>query len=105
MINKKEIMEKLSQVVDPELGINIVDLGFIYEVNLLKVKKGETQKAEIRMTLTTPACPMADYLVDQVKQRLDALGDDIDIKENIVFDPPWSPEKMSEKAKAKLGYI
>lgn len=102
MITEKNIMDKLSLVIDPELGVNIVDLGFIYEVKMLETKP--KQKASIKMTLTTPACPMANYLLQQVKEKLDELGEDIDIDVNVVFDPPWSPEKMTDKAKAKLGY-
>ena len=105
MITKKQILEKLNQVIEPELGMSIVDLGFIYEVKILKSKKDEKQKAEIKMTFSTPACPMANYLLEQVKSRLDELGDGIDIQVNVVFDPPWAPDKMSKKAKARLGYL
>lgn len=103
-VTKKQILEKLSEVIDPELGLNIVDLGLIYEVSVEKAKKGERQKAQVRMTFTTPACPLATYLLGSIQSKLDELkGIDIDV--SVVFDPPWSPEKMSEKAKIKLGMI
>ena len=99
MVTEREILDKLNQVEDPELGISIVDLGLIYEIET----KGN--KANIKMTFTTPACPMMNYMLAEVKKRLDELGDDVDITVEIVFDPPWSPERMSEKAKIKLGMI
>ena len=104
MIKKKDIMEKLSQVIDPELGLNIVDLGLIYEVKVERTKKGETQKAEVKMTFTTPACPMMNYLLSMVESKLNELKD-IDIEVRVVFEPPWTPERMSKEAKLKLGII
>ena len=103
-ITKKQIMEKLSLVIDPELGINIVDMGLIYSVELLKTKKGEKHKAKVRMTFTTPACPMMNYLLADVESKLNELPD-IDIDVLVVFDPPWTPEKMTTKGKLKLGLI
>lgn len=103
-ITKKQILEKLSQVNDPELGVNIVDLGLIYEVKVLKTKKGENQKAEVRMTFTTPACPMINYLLGNVESKLNELKD-IDIEVTVVFEPLWTPDRMSKEAKMKLGMI
>jgi metal-sulfur cluster biosynthetic enzyme len=101
-VTKKQIMEKLSGVVDPELGVSIVDLGLVYEVHVKKTPKKGKQKADIVMTLTTPACPLADYLLGQVEAKLNELPD-IDINVRVVFQPVWSPDKMSEKAKIVLG--
>jgi metal-sulfur cluster biosynthetic enzyme len=98
MVTKDEILDKLREVKDPELGINIVDLGLIYEVDI------EDKKVLIKMTFTTPACPMMNYMLMQVKERLEELPD-LEIEIDIVFDPPWSPERLSEKAKLKLGII
>lgn len=103
-ITKKDILKKLRQVIDPELGVDIVDLGLIYEVNLIKTKKGEKQKAQVRMTFTTPACPMINYILANVESSLNEL-EDIDIDVTVVFDPPWKPEMMSKEAKLKLGMI
>ena len=103
-LTKKQVLEKLSAVIDPELGLNIVDLGLIYEITVHKKKEGENQKAEVRMTLTTPACPLANYLLAEVESKLGEIpGADIEV--SVVFDPPWSPERMSDKAKAKLGML
>ena len=104
MVTKAELLEALSQVEDPELGINIVDLGLIYEVNA-KARKGKgLQKVFIRMTFTTPACPLMGHILEQVKEKLDRFRD-ADIEVTVTFDPLWSPDRMSEKAKIKLGMI
>jgi metal-sulfur cluster biosynthetic enzyme len=104
MVSKDEILGKLSQVMDPELGINIVDLGLVYGVDIKKKEKGRNQQAYVRMTFTTPACPMMNEMMSQMKQKLDEIpGTDIDV--SIVFDPPWTPERLSQKAKIKLGII
>jgi metal-sulfur cluster biosynthetic enzyme len=103
-ITKKDIMKKLIEVIDPELGVNIVDLGLIYEVKVIKTKKEEKQKAQVRMTFTTPACPMINYILANVESKLNEL-ENIDIDVTVVFDPPWKPEMMSKEAKLKLGMI
>ncbi len=105
MVTKEEILEKLTQVEDPELGMNIVDLGLIYEV-LINEKKPEDklQHVSIKMTFTTPACPMINEMLHDIQNKLDTLAD-LDIEVNVVFDPLWSPELMSNRAKIKLGLI
>lgn len=104
MLKEKDIMDKLRLVMDPELGINIVELGLIYDVKVEGKTKEGRDKATVKMTFTTPACPMVNHLISEVKRRLDELGDGVDITVDIVFDPPWTPDRMSEKAKALLGY-
>jgi metal-sulfur cluster biosynthetic enzyme len=103
-LTKKDILGKLSLVVDPELGLNIVDLGLVYGVKVLPKKEGERRKAEVTMTFTTPACPLANYLLSEVEAKLGELPD-ADIEVRVVFDPPWSPERMSQGAKAKMGMV
>ncbi|MBN1170160.1 metal-sulfur cluster assembly factor [Candidatus Micrarchaeota archaeon] len=98
MTTEKEILDKLSEVVDPELGINIVDLGLIYEI-----KMGKT--IVIRMTFTTPACPMINEMLNDIKAKLDEAFGELDIELVVVFDPLWTPERLSEKAKIKLGLV
>jgi metal-sulfur cluster biosynthetic enzyme len=98
MVTKEEILEKLTQVIDPELGLNIVDLGLIYEIEI------KEEKVFIKMTFTTPACPLMGEMIEEVKRKLDELPE-LDIEVNIVFEPLWKPEMMSERAKAKLGII
>lgn len=104
MVTKAELLEALSQVEDPELGINIVELGLIYDVDVRAKKRGELQKVFIRMTFTTPACPLMGHILDQVKEKLDRFRD-ADIEVTVTFDPLWSPDRMSEKAKIKLGML
>jgi len=96
--NKEAIKKKLEQVLDPELGISIVDLGLIYKI---EVKKN---KLKIIMTLTTIGCPLFSLIEQDIKNKLMEFGfkeNDIDLE--LTFDPPWSIERMSKKAKAVLG--
>jgi metal-sulfur cluster biosynthetic enzyme len=102
MATEKEVLKKLAEVIDPELGVDIVELGLIYDVKAHRKEKGKDQKIEIKMTFTTPACPMINFMLAQVEEKLNEIKD-ADIEVSIVFDPPWTPEKMSKKAKMKLG--
>ncbi|HSB47548.1 MAG TPA: metal-sulfur cluster assembly factor [Candidatus Bilamarchaeum sp.] len=104
MALKKDILGKLSEVSDPELGMNIVDLGLIYEVDVKERREGELQKVLIKMTFTTPACPMINEMLHEIQAKLDEIKN-LDVELTVVFDPPWSPEMMSEKAKIKLGIV
>ncbi len=94
------IIERLKDVYDPEIPVNIYDLGLIYNVDI-----DEANKANIIMTLTSPGCPVADMLVDDVKQA--ALGVE-NVKEadiELTFDPPWDKSMMSEEARLELGFF
>lgn len=104
MVKKESILDKLSYVIDPELGMNIVDLGLIYDIDIKPKKKGELQKVFIKMSFTTPACPMINEMLHEIQGKLDELKN-LDIELTVVFDPPWTPERMSERAKIKLGMI
>ncbi len=99
-ITKNAIIKKLTQVLDPELNISIVDLGLIYQIKILK------NKIKITMTLTTIGCPLFSLIEDEIKNKIVELGikkENIEI--DLTFDPPWSLDKMTEKAKAILGII
>lgn len=104
MVTKQEILDKMGLVIDPELGISIVDLGLVYDVDIREKGEGPLQKVFIRMTFTTPACPLLEQILEEVRQRLDEFKD-LDIELSVVFDPPWTPEMMSKKAKIKLGLL
>ncbi|MCW5797413.1 MAG: Fe-S protein maturation auxiliary factor YitW [Nitrospira sp.] len=92
------IMEALRQVVDPELGINIVDLGLVYGSEL---RDGQVH---VTMTMTTPACPMEELLMEMVHSAiLRELSEARSVDVNLVWDPPWKPDMMSPAAKAQLG--
>lgn len=85
-------------VIDPEIGVNVVDLGLVYEID---VTEGT---AEITMTLTTPMCPLGPYLDQEVRSAVSAVPGVNDTKVNLVWQPPWDPSKMSEEAKLELGF-
>jgi len=97
-LNKKTILNKLIEVMDPELNISIVDLGLVYDTKITK------NKVKIVMTLTTIGCPLFSLIETQIRDKIRELGvKDEDISLDLTFDPPWSMEKMSKKAKAMLG--
>ncbi|MGB9664382.1 MAG: metal-sulfur cluster assembly factor [Ignavibacteria bacterium] len=97
-IKKEDILETLKSVIDPEIGINIVDLGLIYNISI------SDETIEIDMTLTTPGCPMHGSISDWVKRVLELSFPEMKIIVNLVWDPIWTPDKMSEDAKKKLGF-
>ena len=92
------IRHALRRVMDPEVGINIVDLGLIYKIDS---KPGELY---VEMTMTSPACPLADMILDDIDSVLDPLvPPEVEIRVEIVWDPPWSREMMSEAARLEMG--
>ena len=97
MVSKEEVFGVLKTVMDPEIALNIVDLGLVYEVRV------EGNSVSIKMTLTTPACPMGPKLMDDVKRKVSALKGVESVDVEIVWAPPWSPDKMSDYAKMELG--
>ncbi|MBB4824479.1 metal-sulfur cluster biosynthetic enzyme [Sporosarcina luteola] len=95
---KGSLYGALENVIDPELGIDIVNLGLVYDVNL-----DEEGTAEITMTLTSMGCPLGPQIVSNIKQELTELPEVKDVNVNIVWNPPWSRDKMSRYAKMALG--
>ena len=91
----EDLLEALRDVVDPELGVNVVDLGLVYGVTM-----GEDKIAVIDMTLTSAACPLTDVIEDQTRVALDGLVQDFRI--NWVWLPPWGPEKITEDGREQL---
>ena len=91
----QEIMEALKEVIDPELGFNIIDLGLVYEV------KKEGNKVKVKMTLTTPLCPLGGFVVGSVEEKIRELGFEPEVE--LVFDPPWTPERMSPELRKRFG--
>ena len=124
-LTQEMVRKRLAQVIDPELGINIVELGLVYDIRLgtqnsklkndslqlmtheLKPKIAQRQaKIYIQMTLTTPGCPLAGMFDQLVREGLDGLPgidskDDVELE--LTFDPPWTPDMMGEEARAMLG--
>ncbi len=97
MVSEEDVMEKLEDIEDPETKVDIVNMGFIYDVDV------EDEEVEVEMTLTSPGCPMHSVFVEKVEEGLTELEDVERVEVNVVFDPPWSPERMSKEAKKKLG--
>ncbi|MDE3838192.1 DNA methyltransferase [Bacillus methanolicus] len=95
---KDSIMGALELVIDPELGIDIVNLGLVYDLEM-----DEDGKLTVTMTLTAMGCPLAGTIVDQVKRALADIPEIKDIDVNIVFNPPWTKDRMSRYAKIALG--
>lgn len=95
---KPRIIEALSTVFDPEIPVNICDLGLIYDVIV-----DASNAVGVRMTLTAPACPAAQILPGQVRDKAAAVSGVTDVKVDVVWDPPWDRDRMSEAAKLQLG--
>jgi metal-sulfur cluster biosynthetic enzyme len=93
-----DVMDALSNVIDPELGLDFVELGLIYGVEVLD------GNVRVTFTLTTPGCPIGPQVTEQIEEFVGELDGVKSIESEMVFVPPWSPEKMSEDAKFALGY-
>jgi FeS assembly SUF system protein len=96
--SKEDVLAVLKKCYDPEIPINIVDLGLVYDVDL------KDEKVHVRMTLTAPGCPMHTMISEDVKKKLLTLEGVSDAEVEIVWEPPWTPERMSETAKKMLGW-
>jgi metal-sulfur cluster biosynthetic enzyme len=90
-----DVTEAMKDVVDPELGINVVDLGLVYDVHL-----DEEKNVVLDMTLTSAACPLTDVITDQTEQALEGMVSDVSI--NWVWMPPWGPDKITEDGREQL---
>jgi metal-sulfur cluster biosynthetic enzyme len=105
-VAEETVREALKQVVDPELFVNIIDLGLVYGVTLAPGATPETAEksdVKIEMTLTSPACPAGPQLIAQAKDVLGRIEGVGAVEVKLVMAPPWSPDKMSEAAKDQLG--
>ena len=98
MVSEDDVTEALSNVIDPELGLDFVELGLVYDVEI----DGST--VNVTFTLTTPACPIGPQVSEQMKEFVGELEGVDEVVPTMVFSPPWTPEKMSEDAKFALGY-
>jgi metal-sulfur cluster biosynthetic enzyme len=100
-ITEEAVRETLKQVIDPELFINIIDLGLVYVVDI--VEEGEKSNVKIDMTMTSPACPAGPQLIAQSKSVLTALEGIGSVEVKVVMTPPWTPDRMTEDARDQLG--
>lgn len=97
---EEKIVERLKTVYDPEIPVNVYDLGLIYNIDL-----DDDGTLYIDMTLTAPNCPAADFLVEDIKQKMNNLEEVKDCIVNLVFEPEWNKDMMSEEAKLELGFL
>ena len=95
---ERDIIMALRQVYDPEIPVNVYDLGLIYEI-----KVNEDHEVYIQMTLTAPNCPMADYVMEQVKSAVEDVPGVVSVNIDLVFEPIWDKSRMSEEALVELG--
>ena len=97
---EEKIVRMLKTVFDPEIPVNIYDLGLIYRID-----PHEDGLVDIDMTLTAPNCPAVDFIVEDVKMKVESVEGITEAHVNIVFDPPWDKDMMTEEAKLELGYL
>jgi FeS assembly SUF system protein len=96
---REAVIEEIQSVYDPEIPVNIFELGLVYEV------KVEDDKVHVLMTLTSPNCPVAESLPMEVKQKIEALDGVSEAEVEITFDPPWDEDMMSDEARLELGLL
>lgn len=99
MVTKKEVMSALRECYDPEIPVNIVDLGMIYGVDV------RGSKVNVKMTLTSPHCPLHGMITEDVKNKLLAIKGVKEANVELVWEPPWNPGMINKEAKKKLGMV
>ncbi len=98
MITEEKVRNALYSVIDPELGIDVVNLGLIYGIDI------DDDSVTITMTLTTPGCPLHESMSSAVYNAVRMIDPEKEVKVNLVWDPPWSPERLTDQAKEMLGW-
>ena len=98
MATRGEVLEALDRVIDPEIGLGIVDVGLVYRVEVAE------DHIEVDFTLTSPGCPLAGTIMDDIRTQVAEATGVGDVRANLVWDPPWSPDFMSEEARVQLGF-
>jgi metal-sulfur cluster biosynthetic enzyme len=98
VFTEEDVTEALSNVIDPELGLDFIELGLVYDVAI------DGPKVDITVTLTTPACPIGPQVSEQMKEFVGEIDGVEEVVPTMVFTPPWTPDNMSEDAKFALGY-
>ena len=99
MVNKERVRQALSEVIDPEIGLNIVELGLVYDIEV------NEDKVHVKMTLTVPGCPLGNFILSQAKEKVEELEGVSEANIELVWDPPWNIGMVSEEAKKKLGLV
>ena len=98
-LKEEDVIEVLREVYDPEIPVNIVDLGLVYEIAI------KPARVDVKMTLTAIGCPMAGEVMGDVRDHLMTLAGIEDAGVELVFDPPWTPDRMTEEARWELGMV
>lgn len=98
-MEEEQIIDILKEVIDPELAINIVDLGLVYDIRFDE----QERRLAIDMTLSSPGCPLGDVIFEDVHERLTTRFPGIELDLNLVWDPPWSPERLTPAGREALG--
>ena len=98
---QERVIEVLKTVFDPEIPVNIYDLGLIYRIEFNE----DNTELSVDMTLTAPSCPAADFIVEDVRQKLETITGIEKVEVNLVFEPEWDKDMMSEEAKMELGFL
>ncbi|HPM79107.1 MAG TPA: metal-sulfur cluster assembly factor [Candidatus Anammoximicrobium sp.] len=101
-LSEDVVREELKKVLDPEMFINIVDLGLVYLIEVLPQEDGKSD-VKIEMTMTSPMCPAAPQMIDACKHVLSQLSEVNAVEVKLVMDPPWTPDRMTEDARDQLG--
>ena len=102
-IVKQDVWNQLKTCYDPEIPVNIVDLGLVYNCQLTPVEQKNSYRAEVKMTLTAPGCGMGPTLAEDVRKKLMSIAEIEEARVEVVWDPPWSQSMLSEAARLKLG--
>ena len=103
MPSQQDVITVLKTIFDPEIPVDIYELGLIYEVKFTEVDGG--QKVDVQMTLTSPNCPVAESLPNDVKEKVASMKGVVDADVEVVFEPTWTQDMMSEEAKLELGFL
>jgi FeS assembly SUF system protein len=98
MITREQVLERLKECYDPEIPINIVDLGLVYDVTV------EDDQIHVRMTLTSPHCPLAGVLSEEVEAKVKEIEGVGSVRVELVWDPPWTPDRISRETRDSLGF-
>jgi metal-sulfur cluster biosynthetic enzyme len=97
-VDESDLMDRLHGVIDPELGVNIVDLGLVYGAEVVD------GVAHVRVTTTTPACPLGSYMTGEIRRALFGVDKVLDVQVEVTYEPRWSVNRMTDAAKAQLGW-
>jgi len=97
MVKEEDVIEVLKSVIDPEIGLDVINLGLVYEIKI------NEDIVYIKMTMTTPGCPLASWILADAENKIKQLPEVKDVQIELVWDPPWSVDRISEEARKLLG--